>query len=146
MKPRPKSIPTFEARQFAAEIREVNGQKQAVLLASPYYRTFLNTKTKDGDQITLTVSLKKPKRTIRQNSYYWVYLSSIAEETGNDADDLHDLFKKLFIGTRMVEVMGEMVEKKGSTTTLSRIDFGEYIAKIEEFTGIQSPPAKNYDL
>lgn len=146
MKPHPKSIPTFEARQFAAEIREVNGQKQAVLLASPYYRTFLNTRTKEGDQITLTISLKKPKRTIRQNSYYWFYLGEIVDQTGNDADDLHALFKKKFLRPKVKEVMGELVEEEKSTTKLSRLEFGDYIREIEVFTGIQAPPAKNYGL
>lgn len=146
MKPREKSIPTFEARQFAGTIVGESPSKQLKLLASPYYRTFLNQKCKTGDMVTMTLTLKKPKRSVRQNSYYWMYLGMIADETGNDPDDLHELFKKKFLPTKIADVMGEQVEKNKSTTDLSRLDFGDYIAKIEEFTEIQAPPVENFDI
>lgn len=140
------SVPTFESQTFLAVIEGDMGAHRLKVLASPYYKTFLNTKFKSGDKVTLSITNKKPKRTNAQNAYYWHYLGEISKETGNDPETLHELFKKKFISTRIVDVMGEQVEMVGSTTTLKRLEFGEYIDKIAEFTEIPSPPIENYGL
>ena len=141
--PAPKSIPTFESRSFVAEVTGDPGNHSLRILATSYYRTFLNKHLKPGELVTLTLTNSKPKRTEAQNRYYWVYLSEIAAETGNDAEDLQELFKAKFLPRRMVEVLGENDEKRSSTTGLSRLEFGEYIDKIAELTGIVPPPLEN---
>lgn len=140
------SVPTFESKSFVGEIIELDGKHKLKLHAAPYYNTFLNTKCKVGEVLTMTLTKRKPKRTLAQNNYYWVYMDLIASETGNQAEDLHALFKKKFLRGHKVTVMGEVVEHEGSTTELSRLDFGDYIRKIEELTGIQSPPTENYRI
>lgn len=143
---RSNTVPTFESKSFMATVRDVNGQNKLVLSAAPYYNTFLNMKCKDGEILTMVLTKRKPKRTLAQNNYYWVYMTLLSEETGADSEDLHALFKKKFISNRKVNVMGEVVEREGTTTNLSRLDFGDYIRKIEEFTGIQAPPTENYRI
>lgn len=141
-----KSVPTFESQTFLAEIEGNPGEHRIKVIASPYYRTFLNTKFKKGDKVTISITNKKPNRTLAQNNYYWVYVNLIAQETGEDADALHELFKKKFIGNRVVDIMGEQVEITGSTKTLKRLGFGEFIDKIAELTSILPPPIENYGL
>ncbi len=83
------------------------------------------------------------KRTLNQNSLYWVYLTVIARETGNDADDLHNFFKAKLLPRKMIKIKGKKgeydFEKQKSTTELSKIDFGEYMEKICAMTDIPIP-------
>lgn len=93
----------------------------------------------------MVLTNKKPKRTIAQNNYYWLYLGIIEKETGNLADDMHKLFKGKFLSNAIVEVFGEKVRREKSTTELTVTEFSEYIEKIAVFTGIQPPPVENFD-
>ena len=74
----------------------------------------------------------------------------LTEETGYTADELHEMFKAKFLpqDVREIEMNGERmtVSLTGSTTALSKMAFTEFIEKIEEFTGIQSPPTIEYGL
>lgn len=142
MIPREKSIPTFESRSFAARIDGTPGAHTLTVLARPYFQTFLNAHFKPGDEATLLITGKKPKRTEAQSRYYWVYLSEISRETGNDPDDLHEFFKAEFLPSKAVEVLGRVVIKRASTTTLTRTEFSEYIEKIAGLTGIEPPPVE----
>lgn len=146
MIPREKSIPTFKSQSFLADVMQGKEGNQAVLKSGRFYRHYLNTKCKPGDTITMTLTNQKPKRTIRQNSYYWAYIAIIAAETGNGPDDLHTLFKHEFLSGTVVEVMGKQVVREASTTDLSRLEFGEYIDKIASLTGVEPPPKQNYDV
>jgi hypothetical protein len=152
--PRPKrekpSKPDTVTRTqtFAGVIRKgPDGQKKLVVKSQRWYQYQIN-KFKDGEQVTLEVHNRKPKRTLAQNAYYWgVYLPKVAEETGEkDLDRLHELFKGKFLTQGVVEVLGEKVRMKKSTTELSIGDFTEYIMAIETDTGVKAPPTENYDL
>lgn len=140
MKPRAKSIPTFESRTFAVEITGTPGEHRLKVLALPYFQTFLNKTFKPGEQATLSITSRKPKRTEAQHRYYWVYVGDIARETGNDPEALHELFKTVLLPGKSIEVMGHTVVSRPSTKTLTRIEFGEYIDRIAEMTGIEPPP------
>lgn len=146
MRPRRKSVPTYETATFAATVRQIDGKNTIELSAAPYYRTWLAKHTKPGDIVSMSLTLKKPKRTQRQNNYYWVYISEIASETGNDPEELHELFKARFLGLGVKVVLGEEITRNRSTTELSRLEFGEYIDKVADFTGIQPPPPENYRI
>lgn len=115
------------------------------LYSQQYYQHQLN-KFDEGEKVTLTISNRKPKRSLQQNSYYWgVYLPLIASETGErNLDRLHELFKGKFLTEGIVEVLGEKVRIKKSTTKLSVSAFMEYVMAIAELTGIQAPPMENY--
>ncbi len=142
-----RDMSIVETKDFAAT---VVGRFQDIRLeiTSPiFYRHQLN-KFKEGDQVTVYVSTRRPKRTTAQNRYLWgVYYPIIASETGeNDIERLHALFKGKFLTTGIVDVLGERVRMTKSTTELSKAEFSEFIMSIEGLTGIQAPPTDNYYL
>lgn len=98
----------------------------------------------EGKKVTLKVEDKKPRRTDQQHRYYWVYLTHIAEQTGHDKEDLHELFKGKFLSTGIKDIFGERVRSKVSTKSLSVGRFVEYIMEIEDFTGIEAPDTRDY--
>lgn len=134
---------------FAATIRasKVDGKKSLVVESKLWYQHQLN-KFPDGTKVTLEVHTRKAKRTEQQNRYYWgVYLPLIAQETGeHDLDALHELFKGKFLAEGIVEVLGEKVRKKKSTTELGVGEFCEFIMNIEAMIGVAAPPTENYNL
>ena len=70
----------------------------------------------------------------------------ISQETGNDMDDLHTLFKGMFLSKEIVTVLGKPVRRTKSTTELSTGEFGDYIRQIEVLTGVLAPPTENFVL
>ena len=139
---------TYQSRSFAGIIvaEKTTSKKQLKLNAPIWYQHEIN-KFKDGDPVTLVITNKKPKRTEVQNRYYWgVYLPMISQETGNDMDDLHTLFKGMFLSKEIVTVLGKPVRRTKSTTELSTGEFGDYIRQIEVLTGGLAPPTENFVL
>lgn len=137
------------SQPFAAVIKAsaVDGKKTLVVDSKTWYQHQLN-KFPDGTKVTLEVHTRKAKRTEQQNRYYWgVYLPLIARETGEaDLDALHELFKGKFLAEGIVEVLGEKVRKKKSTTELGVGEFCEFIINIEALTQVAAPPTENYNL
>lgn len=136
------------SQPFSGIIQQGEGvQKKLVILSRSWYQHQLN-KFKVGDKVTMEIHTRKPKRTDAQNRYYWgVYLPMIALETGErDLDRLHQLFSGKFLTKGIVEVLGEKVRIKRSTTELSVSDFCQYIMDIETLTGVMAPPTENYEL
>lgn len=70
------------------------------------------------------------RRSIPQNNLYWKWLSCIEEETGNDKNDLHWVYRCRFLGFVQVTVMDEEVMVPRSTTTLDTGEFTVYLDKI----------------
>lgn len=137
---------TYTTRSFVAEIVwDKDQERKRVTLVHPlYYQTEVN-KFAIGERVTMKLTTQKKSRTLTQNNYYWgVYLPRISQETGNDIDDLHSLFKGKFLSKAVVEVLGEKVRRVRSTTELSVIEFGEYIERIHALTGIEPPPTEEY--
>lgn len=96
------------------------------------------------------VIIRKPKkiRSERQNRYYWgVVLKLISETTGESSEDLHNHFSYKWLSTNGKS--GKLISKK-STTTLSTIEFAEYIDKIiiwgERFLNITFPEPESIEL
>lgn len=136
------------SHQFAAVIkRTADGNKTLAIKSKQFYLSELN-KFKDNEEVTLYITNKRPKRTEQQNRYYWgVYLPLVANATGEkNIDRLHELFKGKFLTEGIVEVLGQKVRMKKSTTDLSIGDFCQYIMDIEAETGVQAPPTENYNL
>lgn len=138
-----ETVHSHKSYQFGATIEVVDGKKRLKIEAEPYFRTCIS-KFNEGEKLSLTVTSHKGKRTTQQNRYYWAYLGMIHEETGNEIEDLHELFKGKFLDRGIVEVFGEKVRRKKSTTDLSINDFSDYIRKIELFTGILCPDTQGY--
>lgn len=88
---------------------------------------------------TWRLELPEPKRSQSQNNYYWLYLGIIERETGNDSNDLHEYFKRIFLPPKFINVMGKELKVPSSTSKLNKIQFGEYLEKICALTGVQLP-------
>lgn len=137
------------SQPFSATIRrsKVDGKNALVVESRAWYQHQLN-KFPDGTKVTLEVHTRKAKRTEQQNRYYWgVYLPLIARETGEaDLDALHELFKGKFLTEGVVEVLGQKVRKKRSTTELGVGEFCQFIIDIEALTQVAAPPTENWEL
>jgi hypothetical protein len=91
------------------------------------------------DGARLIIEEEKRVRTRSQNSYYWVYLGVIAEETGDNPDDLHEFFKRKLLHPVFKTIRGEEIKLPRSTTELTKLEFGEYLDKICALTNIPLP-------
>lgn len=88
---------------------------------------------------TFRLTLPETKRSDNQHRYYWLYLGIIERETGNDSNDLHEYFKRVFLPAKFIQVMGKEVKIPKSTKELTKNDFGEYLEKICAETGVPLP-------
>jgi hypothetical protein len=98
-------------------------------------------KEREGKRIRIEQLISS--RTTLQNNYYWLYLGVIERETGNNANDLHEYFKRKFLVPefKKVVIKGKPVEYKcpKSTTKLNKIEFGDYLDKICSETDVPLP-------
>ena len=85
---------------------------------------------------TVEIILRNTNRSISQNSLYWLWLTCIEHETGNDRNDLHDLFKGMFILPVEVEVLGHKIIKH-TTTDKDTAQFKQYLDKIQIFASTE---------
>lgn len=121
-----------------------DGNKRLEMSSPDWYQHAIN-EFHEGEIVSLVITTKRPKRSDQQNRYYWgAYLPLISKQTGHSIEELHELFKGMFLTKAIVEVLGSKVRMRGSTAKLSKSEFTEYIMKIEELTGIQSPPTEDY--
>lgn len=81
----------------------------------------------------ITIKLHQKKRNNEQNKLYWATLNDIAEATQYSAEVWHEYFKRKFIGLEEYEVMGEVVQKGISTTTLTVSEFADYVTRVQQF-------------
>lgn len=85
-----------------------------------------------------------PTRSINQNRLYWLYLEEIERETGNSANDLHELFRRTLLTPKFITVLGKEIKIPRSTTELTKTTFAEYMEKICAETGVEIPDAETY--
>lgn len=87
----------------------------------------------DG-QVCVTVAQVKDKRTNMQNALYWVYIKILGDALGYYKDEVHEIVKFKFLKKQVVnEDSGEILEYIGSTTGLSRAEFGELIDRMVQW-------------
>jgi hypothetical protein len=84
-------------------------------------------------QWSVSVSLIKSKRSIDQNSLYWLWLAAIESETGNSKEDLHEYFKDKYLGYKVNNVFDSEVKTRISTTKINTKEFTDYLEKIHLF-------------
>ena len=101
----------------------------------------------EGKRYHVRVSLKREKRTVDQNSLYWLWIACIMDETGNEKEFLHEFFKGKFLGYHEREVFGQVVKTPKTTTTLDTKQFTNYLEEIRAFAaaelGIVLPDPKD---
>jgi len=93
--------------------------------------------------VLAAVSLEKPvqvewqtwrkKRSLNQNSLMWKWINDLAakvsDETGHTPQEIHEYFKAQFLTPRIVEIAGETIEIR-TTTTLSTAEMHDYMERI----------------
>jgi len=112
-------------------------------------------------QVMIDVTPHSNKRTLKQNSLYWMWLACIEDETGNDKNFLHDYFVKRFMVTEEIDAFGDVIDFAKSlrlsdaevkrTSTRSTKQFTNYLDQIQMFAirelniSLPIPEDKDYD-
>ena len=93
------------------------------------------------------LDLIQNSRSLRQNSYYWLCLETIANHTGHSPDELHRLFKGKFLPSKNMKWRGTDYRMAKSTTELTKGEMAGYMREIEKEAGemgIELPDPKDY--
>ena len=87
----------------------------------------------EAKRVELTLAREKKARSLKANAYLWgVVYRTIAEWSGHDEDELHEVFKGMFLPAReLMFPTGEAVEARGSTKVLDSFAFAEYVSKVK---------------
>ncbi len=96
----------------------------------------------DGKKLVGNFGLDKAKRSLDQNALYHLYLDVIAAESGHEHEELHRIFKGLFLPKKKVILKGKEYILAGSTTDLNKPAFSDYMDKICSETSIPIPEEK----
>lgn len=115
---------------FTFEIVLEKGEKRAKINASNYYRHFINTKTKVGDNGTMHFTVKKPTRSGAQLRYYGVIVGLIAEFTGYTWEEVHDWMMVLKWGTMEVTIADTTVHSRLSVSDVAKFPKWKMVEQI----------------
>jgi hypothetical protein len=141
-----KSIPTYKSVQLAGKLTVHNGRLVKIYNSPALLRHFFKTHCKDGDSFTETLTNKKPKRSIEQNNYYYLYLDLISSSSGHSVEELALWAKGKFLSKGITEVFGEKTRIVKSSADLNRDEFTEFLNRIEDVTEIPLPDPKPFKL
>lgn len=103
-------------------------------------------KSLEGKEVDLIVKKHVKTRSLNQNRLYWHFLSLIEEETGNGANEMHQYFKRVLLKPVFIKVFDKEIKIPASTRELDTKEFTDYIARIEEITGIACPNPLEIDI
>ena len=103
----------------------------------------------EGQEVEITITKRKkarPQRSNEQNRYYWgVVIELLAQETGNERDDIHTALRMKFLG-RLKDKMW-IAE---STTNLDTAEMEDYLSKCRMWAsadlGIYIPKPDEIDF
>lgn len=90
------------------------------------------------------VHQRTQKRTLSQNKLYWKFLGMIEDETGNNADYLHEYFRRTLLPPKFIQVMGKEIKIPHSTTDLNSYEFRDYLDKISAESGVEIPDTEEW--
>lgn len=71
------------------------------------------------------------KRSTDANALYWLWLTCLQDETGENKDQFHKFFKAKYIGTTEEEIFGLLVTSEPTTTDKSRKYFWEFMQQVK---------------
>lgn len=74
-------------------------------------------------------------RSLEQNSFYWQVLTTIANETGNEKEALHEYCKLRFLPRMFVKLKDKEIELQKSTRKLSPKEMAQYITEVISLAG-----------
>ena len=85
------------------------------------------------------VEIKEIKRSINANNLYWKWVTIIANDLGYNKDELHEAFKRQFIGSEQGQDMfGNVYIRPKSSAKLKKKEFLMYMAKVQAFAHQQN--------
>lgn len=94
------------------------------------------------------VHIKPIRRSLQANALYWKWVSIIAEVKGFDSDEMHDAFKRHFLGEdEKTNAFGQIVVVAKSSSDLRKHEFSEYMTKVQAYAeaeGIVLPSPDYY--
>ena len=83
------------------------------------------------DELEVTVEKRKLSRSNQQNRYYWgVVLEIISKETGHTTEELHEIYKRMFLPRKLIKYKALEIPVPSSTTDCDISDFHEYIERV----------------
>jgi hypothetical protein len=104
----------------------------------------------DGQRVDVWFERHQDIRSIYANNYWWgVCLKLVQDDTGNKADDMHEICLKKFLSKRKVEIISPVtgecevhaVQERSSTRKIS--DFYQFVEESRlwfvEFFGVVTP-------
>jgi hypothetical protein len=95
-------------------------------------KKLLSTLPEIVEIIVKPLSLQKP-RSLAENAYYWsVVLSMIAEHTGYEKEEVHEILKNIFL-RKEYNIGVDVVFAPVSTASLTTIEMEEYLDRIRRF-------------
>lgn len=93
----------------------------------------------EGKRVIMSLKREQAGRTMSQNKYYWgVVLAMLADWSGHEPEELHEHFKRAFLGVELRELpTGQMLEMANSTRTLTVQQFTKYVEDVAKWAGEQ---------
>jgi len=88
-------------------------------------------------KFSVEIKQKREIRSVSQNSLYWLWLTCIMAETGNDKDYLHIFFGKKYLPQNSRVIYGETVNITVSTSSLDTAQFTHYLERIQQFANAE---------
>ena len=89
----------------------------------------------NGEHI-LNINKKASKRSLNQNALMWMWFACIEDETGQDKQDVHDHYCKLFL-KREIEVNGVREVVVSGTKHLSTDSMHNFMNKVQADAAIE---------
>lgn len=84
------------------------------------------------------IVIKEVTRNNQQNALYWKWAEIIGSTLGYSAEDMHDAFKRHFLGEdEKINVFGQVVVNPKSSASLKKREFSDYMNKVEAFASSQ---------
>jgi hypothetical protein len=97
--------------------------------------------TGNGKRYVVEIKVRRERRTIDQNSLYWLWLTCIMSETGQHKDDLHGFFKQKYLGmdTHTIHLNSVKYDIKiaKSTTKLNTKEMKYYLDRVQQFANTE---------
>lgn len=85
------------------------------------------------EPLLVTISNYKKKRSTNQNSLYWKWLMIVSNDSGQDVEDLHEIFKRKFLGMRLIKSKDGNMEVPKSTADLNTKEMTDYMDRVHAF-------------
>lgn len=85
----------------------------------------------DGKDVFVTIKPVRRTRSLPQNAWYWgCVLPLISEHTGHSVEELHEIFKRLFLPPKYIEYRGKEIKLPSSTTATDTLEFATFVDRV----------------